>query len=511
MSEIDCFVGIDLGTTNSVLAYADLDQVHQVLANREGDRVTPSAVCFFDEDTILVGKDARDEYKLRPERTALRFKREMGNAAFTFRPYPNLPDEIFTPEELSAYILKKLKKDAEARLGKAVNDVVITVPAYFRDAERQATIRAGEIAGFTVRALIHEPTAAALAYGFKHRTRKEKVLVYDLGGGTFDVTILEIDQGRFTVIATDGDDRLGGMEFDARIVEHFVSLLKSQKGVDPRADLRAMAALQDEAERAKIRLSNRDKISLELQAGTTSLPVLLTRITFEELTSDLLRRTEDLTQYTLKSANLKWTDIDTVLLVGGSTRMPMTARMLARISGKEPAHFVNPDEAVAEGAALFAMQILGEDLIAPPPPPPPIDVISHSMGVVTVDSSGREINSVILRKNTPLPATANRVFYPAEDYQVDVRLRVTQGEESDMAYCRVVNEYTLGPLEPRPRGKTPIRVTFEYNRNGTVVIRALDESTGLKIVAEVSGGTDSQSGNRITASRAKLARRPGDT
>jgi len=501
------FVGIDLGTTNSVLAVVDEDEVVNVVANVEGMRTTPSVVFFLEDDAPLVGQEAKDSLKEDPSRVVQFVKREMGNPDYLFQVDPRDPDSAFSAEEISALVLQKLKKDAERRLGQTIRDVVITVPAYFRDAERQATLRAGKIAGLNVLELINEPTAAALAYGFEHRPKKEKVLVYDLGGGTFDVTVLEIDKGRFRVIATDGDSCLGGKEFDDRLMQHFVRAMKEQKGVDPSDNPSAMLTLREEAEKYKIRLSNRSSIPVMVQDRAVSLGLDLTRDTFEELTVDLLRRTEELVVYTLQTAKLTWQDVDTILLVGGSTRMPMVPAMLRRLSGKEPSGQINPDEAVAIGAAHQARIASGVTLGPDDEPIRPItDVATHSLGVVTVDSTGQEINSVVLGKNTPLPATTLRTFYPAEDFQTDVKLKVTQGEDQDMRYCRIVGEYVLGPLPSRKRGETRVQVTFQYDASGQVKVRARDEASGKSIEADVIVVASTKGEGHIQASKARLAR-----
>jgi molecular chaperone DnaK len=511
-------VGIDLGTTYSAIAMVDAFGKPEVIPNAAGERTTPSVIYFEPDSAPLIGRAAKDMRAGDPQRVVEFIKREMGNPNYVFLPDPEADDEdVYSPEELSALILQKLKKDAEQVLGKTVTDAVITVPAYFRDAQRQATLYAGQIAGLNVLEIINEPTAAALAFGFNRRDRRERILVYDLGGGTFDVTLLEIAEGDFKVVASDGDSNLGGKDFDDRLIQHFYQEFQAKHGIDLSDDMDLVGELRERAERAKIKLSDLRTVRERITSRGKTLDLELTRQKFDELTEDLVGQTEDLVSYTLSEAKCAWSDIDHVVLVGGSTRIPMVATMLERLSGKAPSRAINPDEAVALGAALRGW-LLSADL--PPvegadasatvslPPPPKVkvrDAAPHSLGVVTINREGREQNTAMVRKNTEIPCSVSREFPTAEDRQTHVLVKVTQGEDVDLDYCVVVGEFMLGPLPERPRGQTLIQVTFSYDKNGSVKVTATDKASGKAIVSEITGNAMKVSGVELSKRRQRIS------
>ena len=509
MSQERVIVGIDLGTAYSALAMVDAFGKPEVLPNAAGERTTPSVIYFEPDAPPLVGRAAKDMRASDPSRVVEFIKREMGNPNFIFLPDPGGDEEdTYLPHELSALILQKLKKDAEQILGKRITDAVITVPAYFRDAQRSATLMAGKLAGLNVIEIINEPTAAALAYGFNRRESRERILVYDLGGGTFDVTLLEISPDDFRVLASDGDSSLGGKDFDDRLINHFYKVFEAKHGMDLSDDLDMIGELRDRAERTKVKLSSLNTVRERITYRGKSVDVEIPRATFEDLTADLLGRTEDLVQYTLSQAGLTWSDLDHVLLVGGSTRMPMVPALLERISGKSPARTINPDEAVAMGAALRGWLLsseISEDVQVSLPPPPSIrvrDAAPHSLGVVTIDRNGRDRNTILLPKNCEIPASFSRAFSTAADNQTHVAIKVTQGEDEDLDYCSIVGEFLLGPIPPLPRGASQIRVAISYDKNGAVKISASDENSGKAVVTEIAG-------SELIISADELARRAG--
>jgi molecular chaperone DnaK len=467
-------VGIDLGTTYSVVAYVDDAGRPVTVPNRAGDLLTPSAV-LVDENELVIGKEAVKNSVLAPDRYADCFKRDMGGSCFRRR----LCQWEVPAEVLSGFVLERLKTDAELRLG-PLREVVITVPAFFDESRRKATQDAGRLAGLEVLDIINEPTAAAVAYGYQHGflrpDRAEKptrVLVYDLGGGTFDVTLLEIDQSRFRAIATDGDVQLGGKDFDQRLVEHLAGRFHEAHGVDPRSDPSDAAQLWIDAQEAKHSLSERAKTSVPLFHAGLRLRVELARAEFEDSTRDLLERTETTCSLVLKQAGMTWPEIDRVLLVGGATRMPMVARMLRALTGKEPDRSLSPDEVVAHGAALYAAMLRGRD--APPATPrcELVNINSHSLGVVGLDPKTRQpTNVVLIPKNSRLPCRAVRVGRTARDDQRSVNVRIVEGESQRPENCISLGTCTVRGLPTGlPRG-TPIEVEYSYTANGRISVSA---------------------------------------
>jgi molecular chaperone DnaK len=491
-------VGIDLGTTFSAIAIVNEHGQPQIIADSQGNRTIPSVIFFDPGGPPLVGHNAKAMAASEPERVVQFVKREMGNPDYLFT--VDAEDEGWSAPELSALILRRLKKNAEEFLGKTVTDAIITVPAYFRDDQRSATIEAGQIAGLNVLEIINEPTAAALAYGYNNMETRRRILVYDLGGGTFDVTILEIDKGLLRVIATDGNAELGGKDFDDRILQSMFESFEAEHGIDLSDRLEVVGDWRDKAEKMKVRLSElksvRERLSFE--GKTTTLE--LSRDRFMEMTSDLVSLTEDLVNFTVDKADMTWSEVGDVLLVGGSTRMPMISELIERISGKKPIRSINPDDAVALGAALkgwLATSTL-ESLPGDAPvrqdntgalPPPPItiqDVTAHSLGIVTINHTGQLGNSIILPKNTTIPASREKLYTTSSDAMTAVSIRVSQGEDQDLDFCRVVGEFVLGPIPPRPKGESRIRVILSYDKNSNVKVSAIDEASGKSIVKEIS-------------------------
>jgi molecular chaperone DnaK len=509
-------VGIDLGTTFTAIARVNAYGKPEIIPNLMGDRTTPSVIYFEPGVAPLIGRSAKEMRAQDPQRVVEFIKREMGNAHYIFLPDPHgSAEDSYTAEELSALILQKLKLDAEQAIGQIITDAVITVPAYFRDSQRQATLYAGQMAGLNVLEIINEPTAAALAYGFNRRGRKERILVYDLGGGTFDVTLLEIDHDEFRVVASDGNSNLGGKDFDDRLINFMRNEFKLQTGVElSDDDVELTGELRDRAERAKVRLSELRSVTERISWHGKSAEIELSRERFEKLVEDLVAQTEDLVTFVLLEAKCTWPQVDEVILVGGSTRMPFIGEMLERLMGKPPSRAINPDEAVALGAALRGWFITspaadvvrtGAAATSDPasasagaaqatqgprlPAPPPIvvkDAAPHSLGVITLDASGRAYNTVVLRKNTEIPCSVSRDFPTAQDDQTYVLVNVTQGEDVDLDYCIVVGDFMLGPIPARPRGETRIEVIFSYDKNGSVSVRARDKATGQAVVSEIA-------------------------
>ena len=479
-------IGIDLGTTFSAVAYINNNQTPKLIPNETGDRLTPS-VLLFDDGEFFVGKYAKQNAPAVPEQTVEFVKREMGKSKEEF--FCEFNGKQYSAEELSAEILNALKQDAEAELGTAITDAVITVPAYFNDAERQATIRAGEIAGLKVHRIINEPTAASIAYGMNQNGDKSRVLVFDLGGGTFDVTIMEVDGQEMKILATNGDHRLGGKDWDDAIIVYVAKMFESQHGEGPLQDLHTYQDLQLSAIRAKESLSQRQKARLVCTYNGKISTVELTREKFEELTHDHVERCQALCEVVLKEANMTWSDIDTVLLVGGSTRMPMIRDMLTQHFGKPPDTSVNPDEAVAVGAAGMGALIQSEQteerrcIGAGPAPSTGImrisDVCSHSLGIVALDEIGDLINSTIIKKNTNIPCEISRDNYETTSPdQTEFDVIVVQGEISDPRYCPVRDAYEFYNIPPRPAGETRLKVTFKYDASGVIDVEAEDVLSG---------------------------------
>jgi len=476
-------VGIDLGTTNSVIAWMKPDGNVEVIPNAEGSRITPSVVAFTKTGEILVGEPAKRQMILNPDRTIKSIKRKMGSD-YKVR----IDDKEYTPQEISSLILKKLKKDAESYLGGEIKRAVITCPAYFNDAQRQATKEAGIIAGLDVLRIINEPTAAALAYGLDKKPGEQKVLVYDLGGGTFDVSILEIGDGVIEVIATSGNNHLGGDDFDQRLIDWMAEEFKKQYGIDLREDKQALQRLRDAAEKAKIELSTKLETEVNLpfitatQSGPLHLEMRITRSLFESLTKDLVEMTRGPIERALSDAKLSPNDIDEIILVGGMTRVPMIQNFIKDIFGKEPNKGVNPDEAVAIGAAIQSAILAGEegakgrDIVL-------VDVTPLTLGI---EIKGGLFEPIIPR-NTKIPVKKSKIFTTVEDYQTEAEIKVYQGERSIAKDNIFLGSFKLVGIPPAPRGVPQIEVTFDIDSDGIVNVSARDLGSGKEQTMVVTG------------------------
>ncbi len=473
-------IGIDLGTTNSCVAVMEGGEP-TVIANAEGSRTTPSVVAFAKNGERLVGQVAKRQAVTNPDRTVISIKRDMGSDRRI-----SIDGKNYTPPEISAMILKKLKDDAEAYLGSAVTEAVITVPAYFSDAQRQATKDAGRIAGLEVKRIINEPTAAALAYGLD-KGEAHKILVYDLGGGTFDVSLMEVGDGVFEVLATAGNNRLGGDDFDNRIIDWVAGEFKKENGIDLTKDLQAKQRLKEAAERAKIELSGNLSANINLPfitadaTGPKHLDMTLTRAKFNELTADLVEKTIGPLNQALSDAGLRASDIDKVILVGGSTRIPAVQDAVKKVTGKEPFKGINPDECVAIGAAIQAGVLGGEvkDVLL-------LDVTPLSLGLETEG----HIFTKLIERNTTIPTQKSQVFSTAADGQTTVEIHVLQGERP-MAYDnKTLGRFQLTGIAPAPRGVPQIEVTFNIDRNGIVNVSAKDLGTGNEQKVTITASTN---------------------
>ncbi|MFT4947772.1 MAG: molecular chaperone DnaK, partial [Natronomonas sp.] len=471
-------LGIDLGTTNSAFAVMEGGDP-EIIVNSEGDRTTPSVVAFSDGEQI-VGKPAKNQAVQNPDNTVESIKRHMGEENYTVE----LEGEEYTPEQVSAMVLQKIKRDAEEYLGEEIERAVITVPAYFSDRQRQATKDAGEIAGFEVERIINEPTAAAMAYGLDDES-DQTVLVYDLGGGTFDVSILELGGGVYEVVATNGDNDLGGDDWDGAIIDWLADDFAAEHGIDLRDDRQALQRLHEAAEEAKIELSNRKETTINLpfiaadDDGPKDLEASLTRAKFESLTEDLVDRTVDPTEQALADAGLSKGDIDEVILVGGSTRMPMIQENVEEMTGQEPKKNVNPDEAVALGAAVQAGVLSGDvdDIVL-------VDVTPLSLGVEVKGG----LFERLIEKNTTIPTEESKVFTTAQANQTSVQIRVFQGEREIAEENELLGEFMLSGIPPAPAGVPQIEVTFELDENGIVNVSAEDRESGNKEDITIEGG-----------------------
>lgn len=497
-------VGIDLGTTNSVVAVMEGGQP-VVIANTEGQRTTPSVVHFGSNNERIVGSIAKRQAVLKPENTVASIKRLIGhsgdevkneipNVAYKVVPKGNegvavdIEGKMYTPEEISAMVLRKLKEDAEKFLGEKVTAAVITVPAYFNDSQRQATKNAGTIAGLEVLRIINEPTAAALAYGLDKKGKEETILVFDLGGGTFDVSILEVGDGVFEVKSTSGDSHLGGDDFDRRIVDWMVQEFKASNGIDLKADKQALQRLTEAAEKAKIELSTLSETNISLpfitadQSGPKHLEMKLTRPKFEELCHELLNRIKSPVQQALKDAEISASQIDEVVLVGGSSRIPAVQKLVKELTGgKEPNQTVNPDEVVAVGAAIQAGVLAGEvkDVVL-------LDVTPLSLGIETKGG----VSTVLIERNTTIPTRKSEIFSTAENNQTSVEIHILQGERPMAKDNKSLGKFQLSGIPPAPAGVPQIEVTFDIDANGILSVAAKEKATGKEQKISITATTN---------------------
>ena len=474
-------IGIDLGTTNSCVAVMEGGEP-VVISNSEGSRTTPSVVSFQANGERLVGQVAKRQAITNPDKTIISIKRHMGTNYKV-----NIDGKDHSPQEISAMILQKIKADAEAYLGESVTQAVITVPAYFNDSERQATKDAGKIAGLEVLRIINEPTAAALAYGLDKMDTNQKIFVYDLGGGTFDVSILELGDGVFEVLSTNGDTKLGGDDFDQRVMDYIADTFKAENGIDLRNDKMALQRLKEAAEKAKIELSSSMQTNINLPfitadaTGPKHIDMNLTRAKFNEITHDLVQRSIEPMKKALSDANLSLSEINKVILVGGSTRIPAVVEAVKNFTGKEPSKGVNPDECVAVGAAIQAGVLTGEvkDVLL-------LDVTPLTLGIETLGG----VATPLIERNTTIPAKKSQTFSTAADGQTSVEIHVVQGERQMAADNKTLGRFTLSGIAPAPRGIPQIEVTFDIDANGLVKVSAVDKATNKEANITITASTN---------------------
>lgn len=474
-------IGIDLGTTNSCVAVMEGGEP-TVIANAEGSRTTPSVVSFQANGERLVGQVAKRQSITNPDKTIISIKRHMGTGFKV-----DIDGKQYSPQEISAMVLQKIKADAEAYLGETVTQAVITVPAYFNDSQRQATKDAGKIAGLEVLRIINEPTAASLAYGLDKTDNNHKILVYDLGGGTFDVSILDLGDGVFEVLSTNGDTKLGGDDFDEKIMHYIADTFKAENGIDLMQDKMALQRLKEAAEKAKIELSASMQTSINLPfitadaTGPKHIDLTLTRAKFNEITHDLVQRSIEPMKKALADAKLSLSDIEKIILVGGSTRIPAVVEAVKNFTGKEPSKGVNPDECVAVGAAIQAGVLTGEvkDVVL-------LDVTPLTLGIETAGG----IATPLIERNTTIPTKKSQVFSTAADSQTSVEINVVQGERQMAMDNKSLGQFTLSGIAPAPRGIPQIEVTFDIDANGIVKVSALDKGTGKEANITITASTN---------------------
>jgi len=474
-------IGIDLGTTNSCVAVMEGGEP-TVIANAEGARTTPSVVSFQPNGERLVGQVAKRQSITNPDKTIISIKRHMGTGFKV-----DIDGKNYSPQEISAMVLQKIKADAEAYLGETVTQAVITVPAYFNDSQRQATKDAGKIAGLEVLRIINEPTAASLAYGLDKTDNNHKILVYDLGGGTFDVSILDLGDGVFEVLSTNGDTKLGGDDFDEKIMHFIADTFKAENGIDLMQDKMALQRLKEAAEKAKIELSSSTQTSINLPfitadaTGPKHIDLNLTRAKFNEITHDLVQRSIEPMKKALADAKLSLSDIEKIILVGGSTRIPAVVEAVKNFTGKEPSKGVNPDECVAVGAAIQAGVLTGEvkDIVL-------LDVSPLTLGIETAGG----IATPLIERNTTIPTKKSQVFSTAADSQTSVEINVVQGERQMAMDNKSLGQFTLSGIAPAPRGIPQIEVTFDIDANGIVKVSALDKGTGKEANITITASTN---------------------